>query len=329
MPTLELMVSKTQYYCKLIGIGSISNFFFYIGHDENEEEHDSSNVSSEDDSFDFDDITDIRHMIAPTPKLTATDHTKKRLNLTSSGNDSIFVVMTDRKKLGTIDLHSAIINMTNRKETNTKNGQSSLSDLDDVSSDENDDFFDLPIRDEDDINNEESHVLLGGILIAAPPRSSEVIKNKSAVKNIHPQNSNYDVNRHEEIDERLNHQQGAAVIEETRTVGEKNRNQYECQPECRSHDNELCQRIDYSARCVCRPGFARMFPDRPCKRKLVSILPSSPLFQMHFNCNFFFMFFFQQQPIRTLCGWAFRSYRANHSNTKTLFEIHHRRNTRI
>lgn len=241
--------------------------FYSVGHDENEEEHDSSNVSSEDDSFEMDDIADIRHMIAPTPKLTA-DNTKKRLNLTPSGNDSIFVVMTDRKKLGAIDLHSVLMNMTNRKETAHKNGEASLSDLDDVSADESiDDFFDLPIRDEDDNTNDDSHVLLGGILIATPPRSSEVIKNKSAVKNIPPQNSNYDVNRHEEIDEQLNNQQGAAVIEETRTVGEKNRNQYECQPDCRSQDNEVCQRVDGSARCVCRPGFARMFPDRPCKRK--------------------------------------------------------------
>lgn len=273
-------------------------------------------------------------MIAPTPKLTTPENTKKRLNFTSSGNDSIFVVMTDRKKLGTVDLHSALINMANRKETHNKNGQSGLSDLDDVSSDENDDFFDLPIRDEDDNTNDDSHVLLGGILIAAPPRSSEVIKNKSAVKNIHPQNSNYDVNRHEEIDERLNHQQGAAVIEETRTVGEKTRNQYECHPECRSHDNELCQRIDDSARCVCRPGFARMFPDRPCKRNFFfhsSVFGSfNCLLVMNF-CNFLcvFVFLFPQQPIRTHCEWAFRSYRANRSNTKMLYEIHHRRNTRI
>lgn len=260
-----------------------------IGHDENEDEHDSSNVSSEDDSFELDDISDIRHMIAPTPKLTA-DNTKKRLNLTApSTNDSIFVVMTDRKRLGTIDLHSAIMNMTKAH----KHGQSPLSDLDDVSTDESDDLFDLPIRDEDDLTNDGSHVLLGGILIAAPPRSSEVIKNKSAVKNIPPQNSNYDVNRHEEIDERLNHQQGAAVIEETRTVGEKNRNQHECQPDCRSHDNEVCQRVDDSARCICRPGFARMFPDRPCRRKLLPLFfaPYNDKMELKRNFDDFFLWF--------------------------------------
>jgi len=39
----------------------------------------------------------------------------------------------------------------------------------------------------------------------------------------------------------------------------------ECRPECKASRNELCQKIDNVMRCVCRPGFARMFPDRPCK----------------------------------------------------------------
>lgn len=40
-----------------------------------------------------------------------------------------------------------------------------------------------------------------------------------------------------------------------------------CTPECKASRNELCQRVEGIMRCVCRPGFARMFPDRPCKRK--------------------------------------------------------------
>lgn len=45
-----------------------------------------------------------------------------------------------------------------------------------------------------------------------------------------------------------------------------------CRPECRASHNERCQRMavdggEAPARCVCRPGFARMFPDRPCKRE--------------------------------------------------------------
>ncbi|XP_053618829.1 uncharacterized protein LOC128680085 isoform X2 [Plodia interpunctella] len=39
----------------------------------------------------------------------------------------------------------------------------------------------------------------------------------------------------------------------------------ECQPDCKASRNERCQRIDGLMKCVCRPGFARMFPDRPCK----------------------------------------------------------------
>lgn len=42
----------------------------------------------------------------------------------------------------------------------------------------------------------------------------------------------------------------------------------ECRPDCKASRNELCQKIEGQMKCVCRPGFARMFPDRPCKRKL-------------------------------------------------------------
>lgn len=40
-----------------------------------------------------------------------------------------------------------------------------------------------------------------------------------------------------------------------------------CEPECKASKNELCHKIDKVMRCVCRLGFARMFPDRPCLRK--------------------------------------------------------------
>lgn len=42
-----------------------------------------------------------------------------------------------------------------------------------------------------------------------------------------------------------------------------------CEPECKAARNELCQRVDGHMKCVCRPGFARMFPDRPCIRKFM------------------------------------------------------------
>ncbi|XP_072394533.1 uncharacterized protein [Diabrotica undecimpunctata] len=37
-----------------------------------------------------------------------------------------------------------------------------------------------------------------------------------------------------------------------------------CEPECKASRNELCQKLGGHMRCTCRPGFARMFPDRPC-----------------------------------------------------------------
>lgn len=40
----------------------------------------------------------------------------------------------------------------------------------------------------------------------------------------------------------------------------------ECRPECKASKNEICQRVENAMRCVCRPGFARIFMDRPCKR---------------------------------------------------------------
>lgn len=39
----------------------------------------------------------------------------------------------------------------------------------------------------------------------------------------------------------------------------------QCTPECKSSKSEICAEIGAEMRCVCRPGFARMFPDRPCK----------------------------------------------------------------
>lgn len=48
-------------------------------------------------------------------------------------------------------------------------------------------------------------------------------------------------------------------------LGENNKEK--CTPECKPSRNELCQKVEGMMRCVCRPGFARMFPDRPCNRK--------------------------------------------------------------
>ncbi|XP_050541141.1 mucin-17 [Daktulosphaira vitifoliae] len=39
----------------------------------------------------------------------------------------------------------------------------------------------------------------------------------------------------------------------------------ECKPECKASKNEICQKVENVMRCVCRPGFARIFMDKPCK----------------------------------------------------------------
>lgn len=239
-------------------------------HDESEDEHDVSNNSSEDEEDSMLDFDDISHMISPTPKIQ--DHSTMK-HAANSSNDSIFVVMTDRKKLGTINLnadllHTLTSSLHNTSTKSNENGskKTNIGALDDVST-EDEDFDSFPKRDEDDNNNDVSHVLLGGILIATPPKS-EVSKSNSAkvAKNQLP--ATYDNNPADEIDEHIE-SQGAAIIEETRTTHhEKTKiTQLECQPDCKAVNNEICQITGDLARCVCRPGFARMFLDRPCKRK--------------------------------------------------------------
>ncbi|CAH1959296.1 unnamed protein product [Acanthoscelides obtectus] len=47
-------------------------------------------------------------------------------------------------------------------------------------------------------------------------------------------------------------------------IGNRPHSVDKCEPECKATRNELCQKIEGVMRCVCRPGFARMFLDRPC-----------------------------------------------------------------
>lgn len=294
---------------------SFSIYAIGSAHDESEHEHDRSNDSSEDQSFEFDNVHDMD--ISPTPKISEPAPTKHATMNGGGGragnatNDSIFVVMTDSKKLGTININADLLHtLTSSLQNNKTNGaavtnghghgydhdeqqqhhahvnnggthkksQATLSAIDDVSS-EDDDLFDLPKRDEDDQSNDVSHVLIGGILIATPPKS-EISKNhnggsltnaasKQPAKNAHHHSSTtayVDNNPADEIDEHIE-SQGAAIIEETRTVHEKSKiAPPQCQPECKAVNNEVCQISGDLARCVCRPGFARMFLDRPCKR---------------------------------------------------------------
>lgn len=53
----------------------------------------------------------------------------------------------------------------------------------------------------------------------------------------------------------------------------------QCVPECKSTKAEICSSVGDEMRCICRPGFARMFPDRPCKRE------SKILKRVHFQLD--------------------------------------------
>ncbi|XP_066139774.1 uncharacterized protein [Euwallacea fornicatus] len=55
---------------------------------------------------------------------------------------------------------------------------------------------------------------------------------------------------------------GVLIAPINEVVGERLKDR--CNPECKASRNELCQKVEGMMRCVCRPGFARMFPDRPC-----------------------------------------------------------------
>lgn len=123
-------------------------------------------------------------------------------------NDSILVVVSDKKNQHKINLDSSIISPSLYNHSTFSN------EIEDVS------------RGEEDSNDGAGHILLGGILIATPPQL-----NKS--------------------------NQGA--------TSSGNR----CFPECNKAKNEHCHRVDGHLRCDCRPGFARMFVDRPCKRKFI------------------------------------------------------------
>lgn len=86
-------------------------------------------------------------------------------------------------------------------------------------------------------------VLIGGVLVASPPA-------------VRPAG-------------------GSAGDEDTDEEAADEELASQCRPECEAARNELCQRLLGAMRCVCRPGFARMFPDQPCKRKSTNFHPTS------------------------------------------------------
>ncbi|XP_050339539.1 uncharacterized protein LOC126765907 [Bactrocera neohumeralis] len=88
--------------------------------------------------------------------------------------------------------------------------------------------FNLPERNEEYITEPHefrtkiNQVLLGGVLIATPPKMTDYT-------GINPMENST------------------------------------CLPPCKMTRNEVCTMAELRWLCVCRPGFARMFPDRPCK----------------------------------------------------------------
>jgi hypothetical protein len=130
-----------------------------------------------------------------------TSHSELHFEGGTDENESFFVVVNDQKPT-TINVKKG-----------SKGGE---------------EYSEVANHDETNPNGDVNHaVLLGGVLIAAPPRHNT----PSTHFNNRDQGSN------------------------------------SCRPDCSAARNELCQRVEGHMKCVCRPGFARMFPDRPCRRK--------------------------------------------------------------
>lgn len=99
-------------------------------------------------------------------------------------------------------------------------------------------------RDEENIVKEPNRVLVGGILIASPPHVGTSKFNLPQVNNSNPHNY-YHHNYYNEMN----------VLNINDCI------------DCKSSRNEYCKLVDKMSKCVCRKGFSRLFPDRPCKRK--------------------------------------------------------------
>ncbi|XP_055857795.1 uncharacterized protein LOC129920525 [Episyrphus balteatus] len=191
---------------------------------------------SENDSVETLRIPAIPVSTTPT-KAFDTAVSKINANLTQDfDNNSIFVVMTDKNSQGGIFSISPSMMDTpqniNAIAGGVNNGSEKVIPAESPNSIELDydynitfDYF--PTRDEEAEENEVNHVLLGGVLIAAPPRSNNNDDPTSSIVGLTPNAT--------------------------------------CRPLCKASRNELCQLINNRMQCLCRPGFARMFPDRPCR----------------------------------------------------------------
>lgn len=97
-----------------------------------------------------------------------------------------------------------------------------------------------------------------------------VVMTDKNTKNVikHPESSEETLDRDEiiETNEVDNIRLGGIFISNNNPA-ETAKDKDKCLPECKPSRNELCQKVEGVMRCICRPGFARMFPDRPCLRK--------------------------------------------------------------
>lgn len=185
-----------------------------------------------------------------------------------ANTDSLFVVMTDRKRPTIININENMLKTVIANEAGSKDSSRTSAEhaSDNDHDSENNELLGSVIRDEEDITQEVNHVLLGGILIASPPRPSEVAKNKR--KPLPPKNASVPLvtNQYED---------GAGMQLANKGKQYLDINNYEqnhvslsyCSPDCKATRNERCERVESTYRCVCRPGFARLFTDHPCKRE--------------------------------------------------------------
>ncbi|XP_046812650.1 uncharacterized protein LOC111687833 isoform X2 [Lucilia cuprina] len=190
----------------------------------------------------------------PSIEIVPANATQKEVGLSPNEN-SIFIIMTNNKNKKNTVLtqppHDTISEIRNTLSTQLSedNDITPIDEANEVMIEyDNGISFDdsLPIRDEElpqiingkSVNNNvaavkesaDDHFILGGVLIATPPKSAL---------------------GHLNLNESANHG---------------------CLPMCKASRNEKCALVNDHWTCLCRPGFARMFPDRPCKLTYTYVL---------------------------------------------------------
>ncbi|XP_037809066.1 uncharacterized protein LOC119601901 isoform X2 [Lucilia sericata] len=200
----------------------------------------------------------LTYLPYPSIEIVPANATQKEAGLNPNEN-SIFIIMTNNKnKKNTVltqpplqNHHNTISEIGNSLPTQLSedNDIAPIDEANEVMIEyDNGISFDdsLPIRDEEppqiingkSVNNNvaavkessNDHIILGGVLIATPPKSPL---------------------GHLNLNESANHG---------------------CLPKCKASRNEKCALVDNHWTCLCRPGFARMFPDRRCKLTYTYVL---------------------------------------------------------